>query len=54
MMNKVSEVTESIKEVAADAKDTIMGPLANAGKNVTKSDSPGGGAGESHRGKKQE
>lgn len=44
---KVSDIAESVKEAASEAKDTIMGPLAGAGK-----DTPGGGAASENKGKK--
>jgi len=36
---KVSSIAEGVKEAAVEAKDTIMGPLATAGKKLTGSDS---------------
>ncbi|PVG04308.1 hypothetical protein CPB86DRAFT_693767 [Serendipita vermifera] len=35
---KVTDALEGAKEVATEAKDTIMGPLASAGKTLTGSD----------------
>ena len=49
----VINMAETVKEVAIDAKETIMGPLANAGKNSTDSSSTGGEARETKKGKKQ-
>jgi hypothetical protein len=46
-------MAETVKEVAIDAKETIMGPLANAGMNLTDSNSTGDKAGETKKGKKQ-
>jgi hypothetical protein len=49
----VINMAETVKEAAIDAKETIMGPLANAGKNLTGSNSTSGEAGETKKGKKQ-
>jgi hypothetical protein len=49
----VIKLAETVKEAAVDAKETIMGPLADAGKKLTDSSSTGGKAGEPKKGKKQ-
>jgi len=46
-------MAETVKEAAIDAKETIMGPLADAGKKLTDSTSIGGEAGGTKKGKKQ-
>ncbi|KIM33249.1 hypothetical protein M408DRAFT_326033 [Serendipita vermifera MAFF 305830] len=41
VVEKVSDIAESVKEAAAEATDTIVGPLAGAGKNASNSGEAG-------------